>query len=380
MRRRLVFLGCVTLLGLVTAVWPAGAATCSPDSRPSLASANLRDQQLQLASLACANLRGADLDGLDLSQANLSNADLTGASLVGASLTQADLTHADLRHADAEHAQFGQATLTGATLTGVDARYADFTKATLTGADLSGADLTQATLDQSQSNGARLDGAHLAGASLVQVNDSGASASHAAGLLPADALGGVGATLIAWIALWRWWRRPRRPVDEADRNLTRGRILAGAVACVVLVGFVASVVGIWNFLTSPTFVTWLTIVPLVFLVAVGTLLVVRPVRRVRSPFVAVALAVAGAAGMYLFCAAGVAGALEGVELTAFADSCGGIDCAGGLTRGWAGLGVGLAVLIVVWVIARQPGVARPGSGLTFQRVNADDEYDYSYWF
>ena len=359
--RRLPLLGCVIVLGFTATLWPAAAAaaTCRRDSGPSLAGQNVRSEQLQQASLACADLRGLDLHGVDLAQANLSGADLTGANLAGASLSQADLTGAVLARVDAVHADFGQAVLTGATLTGIDAHAADFTQATLTGADLSGADLTGATLDQAQANDARLDGAHLAGASLIQVGASGATARDATGLLPADGLGGIAATVIAWFALWRWWRGPGRRADAVQRRITPGRIVAGAVAAVMVVGFVAAVIGARGLVAAPTFGTWLSLLPFAFLFAIGAVGVLSSVRRVRGPIVAAGLTVVGAAGVYLLCAAGVAGALEGMEVTAFANS------SGGVTRGWAGVGLGLVLLVAMFVVARLPGVTRQGSGLVF---------------
>ena len=378
MRRRLALVGCVLLFGLAGAAWPAAAAepTCSPGSgaKPT----NLRNQQLQQASLACADLRGMDLSGVDLSQADLAGADLTGANLRGATLGQADLSHAILTGADAEHADFGQATMSDANLTGLDARYADFTQATLTGDDLSHADLTGATLDQAQADDTRLDGTHLAGASLAQISDRGATVLAPTGLVPVDALAGIAATVIAWFALYRWWRRPPFPQDTSWPRVTSGRIAAGVVAGVVLVGLVVSVVGAWGWVTTtPTDSTWFAPLVLVFLLVAGIMLVITSVRRVRAPGVAAALAAVGALGQYLMCAAALAGLLHAMEVSAFTGACSGVDCAGGLTRGWAGFALGIALLAVVVVVARLPGVTRPGSGIAWRTTVRDaDEVWY----
>jgi hypothetical protein len=326
--RLLPLLGCVIVLVFTATLWPAtaAAATCRPGSGPNLVGQNVRGKELEQAALACADLRGVDLHGLDLLQANLAGADLTGANLSGADLSQADLTGAVLVRADVENTEFSQATLTGANLTDADAHDADFEQATLTDTDL--------------------DGANLAGVSFDEVDDSGATARNASGLLPADGLGGIAASLIAWFALRPWWRGSAGRGDLVGRRVTPGRILAGVAACLAVVGFVVAVFGARSMVVSPTVGAWASILPLAFLFLFSRLCVLSAVRRVQSPFVAVALTVVGTAGAYLVCTAGVAGATDAINATAFANA------PGGLSRGWLGFGIGVAVLVVLSVLAR----------------------------
>jgi uncharacterized protein YjbI with pentapeptide repeats len=94
-------------------------------------------------------LYGADLRQADLQEATLQNADLRGIYFVGASLRSAQLAGADLRGSD----------LTEADLTGANLKGADLTQANFKGARLRKADLTSAKTDEAIFTGTDLKGA-----------------------------------------------------------------------------------------------------------------------------------------------------------------------------------------------------------------------------
>ncbi|MEM9670649.1 MAG: toll/interleukin-1 receptor domain-containing protein [Pseudomonadota bacterium] len=116
----------------------------TPDVRPDLHGADLRQVELHKAFLRNAFLREANLSGVDLSEANLGGA---------------DLIRSNLRNADVS-----EAFLAGARLMGVD-----LSESSLSGANLSGARLVGSNLNHS-----KLDGAQLVGGDLYRVKPNGA--------------------------------------------------------------------------------------------------------------------------------------------------------------------------------------------------------------
>jgi uncharacterized protein YjbI with pentapeptide repeats len=131
--------------------------------------ADLRDADLNGASLAWADLSGADLSGVNLLKANLSGANLSGANLNESDLNYARLNRAIFGEADLFRAQVRKANLTEADLTAAKLREADFREADLTGVKLNGAILSRANLSGAQLamadfSAATFDNTHLRGA------------------------------------------------------------------------------------------------------------------------------------------------------------------------------------------------------------------------
>lgn len=129
---------------------------------------DLRELNLEKASLGAADLRGARLDG-----ATLAGAWMLGADLRGANLSGADLTGAVLRGAKLDGAR-----LDGARLVNVTFEGARLARASLVGADLRLACLFRASFDQAELAGARfsksaalLEGARWNGAHVTAATD-----------------------------------------------------------------------------------------------------------------------------------------------------------------------------------------------------------------
>jgi len=130
------------------------------------------------ANLTGANLKGADLTYAVFEQANFANAKLLTASLYGANLQntkwlRADLTRVDVRDtqmqgatlslSNLELADFSGAKLGGATLSGAQMKGTIFLGTDLRGADLRGAVFTGTVVRDALLDGAKLDGADLHG-------------------------------------------------------------------------------------------------------------------------------------------------------------------------------------------------------------------------
>jgi hypothetical protein len=88
----------------------------NPGVRPDLHAADLREANLQGATLRQADLNGAILSGADLRMADLREADLFGADLSVADLSQSNLVGAHLFGADLSGANLREADLSGATV------------------------------------------------------------------------------------------------------------------------------------------------------------------------------------------------------------------------------------------------------------------------
>ncbi|MCI0624184.1 MAG: pentapeptide repeat-containing protein [Acidobacteria bacterium] len=142
-------------------------------SRSDLEGANFEGANLRHADLSCASLREAYMAGADLERANLQKANLESCNLDGA-----NLQFADLRHANLGEATFERANLKGARLSYAQIDFADLGGALLTGAQLDGAclhqaylggaDLTNADLQHIRITESNLEDAKLAGANLME--------------------------------------------------------------------------------------------------------------------------------------------------------------------------------------------------------------------
>jgi hypothetical protein len=180
-----------------SARWASGPRTCRPPL--SVVGSNkgdlpdkldLRDADLQGATLGRAQLpgalfSGAHLDYLDVRTgeepyANFAGAEFKGTSLYGAYFNNVDLSEANFdtpigadgtlrttQRTDLRHAHFRGATATSVSFKAADLRWANFTatkgrRATLRGADFRGALLTEADF-----RGAKIDGVNLTGAILT---------------------------------------------------------------------------------------------------------------------------------------------------------------------------------------------------------------------
>jgi hypothetical protein len=108
----------------------------TPDVRP-----DLRDADLRQAKLAGADLNRAILRGADLTTADLRRADLVGADLHDVNAHRADFSRAYVTRANLRRANLSQANLSDAYLT-----MADLGEAILSGADIRGSHLTMANL------------------------------------------------------------------------------------------------------------------------------------------------------------------------------------------------------------------------------------------
>ena len=135
-------------------------------SQAVLSGMNLWGVKLVEARAGGINLWGSQLDGADLRGADLRRGILERAGLCGADLRRADLGGANLWSADLSSASADHANLAGADLRGADLRGADLTAADLSGADLRGADLRRARLSAANLAEADLEDAKLAGADL----------------------------------------------------------------------------------------------------------------------------------------------------------------------------------------------------------------------
>jgi len=176
------------------------------DIRPDLRDVNLNKASLRRANFSKAILWRANLSNADLHMADLRGVDLTKAVLIGADLSGTDLHEAGLREAtfsrpvlnwaiilaDPHKAQdyLGGANLSGANLSEVDLRNAYLSGANLNktnlsfaqligadcqfvklnNADLRGADLRFANFNGANLGGANLSGSHLDSASLIKTN------------------------------------------------------------------------------------------------------------------------------------------------------------------------------------------------------------------
>jgi len=144
-----------------------------------LSGADLTEAKLRNADLERANLSGANLQNANLNNANLESAVLDGANLKGAQLRGANLSRAQLGKADLCDADLSEAILSGAVLSGAKLREADLSGAKLWEADLGGADLSLAYLRAATLLDANLSEANLLGAFLSDANLSGANLSGA---------------------------------------------------------------------------------------------------------------------------------------------------------------------------------------------------------
>src|SRR3954467_6663851 len=136
---------------------------------------DLRQANLENASLIKTDLRGANLFESDLRDGTLAETDRSGNPKIvqvdnqptetsGADLSGANLTNARLSGAMAIHTDFTDAVMRGCKLVRATRRGANFSGRNLKGADLSGADL----------RGACLRGAVLTGASMNMTETAGA--------------------------------------------------------------------------------------------------------------------------------------------------------------------------------------------------------------
>jgi uncharacterized protein YjbI with pentapeptide repeats len=149
--------------------------------RASLRDAHLQGANLSEAHLERASLQDAHLQGANLFQAHLEEASLLEAHLEGAHLSGTHLEGASLQQAHLEGALLSGAHLEGALLYGADLKGALLLAARLEQANLEWARL-DASFEQAQLQGASLRDANLQGASLRNANLQGADLSMAGGL------------------------------------------------------------------------------------------------------------------------------------------------------------------------------------------------------
>ncbi|HWK91514.1 MAG TPA: pentapeptide repeat-containing protein [Luteimicrobium sp.] len=367
----------------------ARAAVCATTRGAALRGRTLTQHDADARDLRCADLRGAHLAGLDLTQADLRGARLAGADLRGTELGQAELTAADLTGARAAGAKLGQASLqravlddadlTGAELSqatapGVSLRGADLSRATLVQATLTGADLTGATLHdtrlgQADLRGARLDGADLAGADLSQADLTGASLAgtvlagtdltqttrpggygdaEPSGDAPLDAIAAVATLLLALgIVLPRLRSAARRRRDGKDlRGTGPAAVLAGLLVLAAAVGLAAAELRAdldWSDVLMV--LPMITVLGFLALIAGGVML------QARWGVLGAVAAALGLAG-YAVLTATIMSALLGSVFGEYprAPSCTAATCAWGSARGWTGVAVGVALLVLCWLV------------------------------
>jgi len=130
-----------------------------------LINANLREAQLQNASMWGVDLRGANMGGAKMQKAQLHFEKLDGAFLGGAQIEDAFLSLASLCGAD-----LGAAKLKGSYLNGTD-----LTAANLGGADLRGTQLWDSSLIGANLNNAKLEGADFMRSTLICADLSNSS-------------------------------------------------------------------------------------------------------------------------------------------------------------------------------------------------------------
>lgn len=156
----------------------------NPSIEPDLRETNLDKASLDGANLSKAMLRKANLCEAKLNRANFAGANLSRANLVGASLIEADLSQAFFSGANLCGVNLSGAYLIETFFRGANLSGADFTEAHVIGADIVGSDLSSSNLskaDFSEANLSRtsLRSANLSEVKLVKANLSEADLSHA---------------------------------------------------------------------------------------------------------------------------------------------------------------------------------------------------------